>query len=281
MHRERPRSAASQESATVPGAARERKSATRRDPAPYNPDGRPFFRGFDPARVPTPCFVVDLAAVEHNLRILRDVADRSGATVLLALKAFALPATFGLVRRYLDGVCASGVYEARLGREEVAGDEPAFAIHTAAPAYSEADLARLLALSDHIVFNSLDQWHRHRRAALGTSAGRGGRSYGIRINPECSVSETALYDPCAPYSRLGITEGELRAQIRRAAGRPAAADATPHLPTLFKRGAPLAGITGLHLHALCENDSRALERVLGTVEDRFGWLLEHPEIRMF
>ncbi len=272
-------------SSDVTGAARARNADPRRDPRPYNPDGRPFFRNFDPAALPSPCFFVDLAAVEHNLGILRDVADRSGARVLLALKAFALPATFGLVRTYLDGVCASGVYEARLGREAVAGDATGFAVHTFAPAYSEVDFTHVLDFSDHIVFNTLDQWLRHRAVARNLPSDGSARSYGIRINPECSVGETALYDPSAPYSRLGSTEDELRAQLRRAAmhSEPSAAptDGTYYHRSLFKKGAPLEGITGVHMHVLCESDSHALERVLAAVEKRFGWLLRQPEIRMF
>ena len=120
------------------------------DPEPCNPDGRPYFRNFDPTGLPSPAFVVDRAAVEHNLRILRDTADASGARMLLALKAFALPGMMDLVDRYLDGACASGVYEARLGRETLSGS-----VHSFAPAYSAGDLALLLQLSDHISFNSL------------------------------------------------------------------------------------------------------------------------------
>ncbi|HKK49785.1 MAG TPA: carboxynorspermidine decarboxylase, partial [Alkalispirochaeta sp.] len=133
----------------------------RRDPRPYNPDGRPLFDGFDPASVPSPCFVVDTAAVEHNLRILREIADRAGVTVLLALKAFALPAVFGLVRHYLDGVCASGPYEAHLGRTEVRGQ-----VHTYGPAYSQTDIATLLQVTDHLSFNSLSHWARMRERSL-------------------------------------------------------------------------------------------------------------------
>lgn len=229
-------------------------SDPRRDPTPYNPDGRPYFRGFDPATVPSPCFVVDRSAVEHNLRILRETADRAGVTMLLALKAFALPAVFDLVRTYLDGVCASGPYEAQLGHQEVGTR-----IHTYGPAYSEADLELLLEVTDHLSFNSLAQWARFQTRAREAGSRRGELRFGLRINPEYSVGDTPLYDPCSPYSRLGTTAGQLRQDGL-------------HYPHVWE------GISGLHLHTLCENDSYALERTITAVEERFGEILARPEI---
>ncbi|MFW5826872.1 MAG: carboxynorspermidine decarboxylase [Alkalispirochaeta sp.] len=226
----------------------------RHDPRPYNPDGRPFFAGFDPASVPSPCFVVDIAAVEHNLRILRETADRAGATVLLALKAFALPAVFGLVRRYLDGVCASGPYEAHLGRAEVRGS-----VHTYGPAYSAADLETILSITDHLSFNSLAQWARLRDRCLAAQHTRRNLQFGLRINPEFSLGNTPLYDPCAPYSRLGTTIEQLRRDTAEHTG-------------------VWEGLSGLHFHTLCENDSYALEHTLDAVEERFGDILRRPEI---
>ena len=226
----------------------------RRDPRPYNPDGRPLFDGFDPASVPSPCFVVDTAAVEHNLRILREIADRAGVTVLLALKAFALPAVFGLVRHYLDGVCASGPYEAHLGRTEVRGQ-----VHTYGPAYSQTDIATLLQVTDHLSFNSLSHWARMRERSLDAQHTRPQLRFGLRINPEFSVGDTPLYDPCAPFSRLGTTAEQLRR------------DTAEHRHAW-------EGISGLHLHTLCENDSHALEHTLTAVEQRFGEILRRPEI---
>ncbi len=303
------------------------------DPTPYTPDDRPYFRGFDPAAVPSPCYVIDRAAVRWNLRILRDVADRSGATMLHALKAFAAPSIFDLIRSYLDGACASGRYEARLAREEIARAAPKashpFRVHTFAPAYAADELEELLELSDHLVFNSVDQWLRYRErcragrgptaappdAAGGPAAARlhgpddptvagpdapgdphatahspgagpprsataspgarpaGGPAaarpvFGLRINPECSLSEVPIYDPCAPGSRLGVTAAALTAatgSARRAQTPGGTAD-------------PLAGITELHFHALCEQDSYALETALEAVEERFGAYLRSPRI---
>ncbi|TVR68971.1 MAG: carboxynorspermidine decarboxylase [Spirochaetaceae bacterium] len=244
----------------------------RADPRPYNPDGRPYFEGFDPASVPSPCYVIDRAAVEWNLEILRDVADRSGATMLLALKAFAPPPLFPLFREYLDGACASGVYEARLAREEIAPalppDAPSrpFHVHTFAPAYSGEDLDVLLEISDHLLFNSLEQWGRFRDRCL---AAPRRLTFGLRVNPECSLGRVPLYDPCAPASRLGITAVELdrqRAAMRRAESSSSA----------FSD--PLDGITEIHFHTLCEDDSRALERTLQALENGFSTVLADPRI---
>lgn len=286
----------------------------RYDPAPWNPDGRPYFRGFDPESVPSPSYVIDRAAVEWNLRILREVADRSGATVLLALKAFAPPSLFPLFREYLDGACASGLYEARLAREEIAEDRGAersdahggpgggysggqtggsthggpggadaapFQVHTFAPAYSEAEFPHILDLSDHVIFNSLDQWLRFRplclAAAMPRTAGNarpggnappGGnarvklRTFGLRLNPECSLGSVPLYDPCATGSRLGTTAEELARALERNAGN----------------SDPLEGISEVHFHTLCEDDSRALEKTLIALDEKFGALLRDPRI---
>ncbi|MFP4210730.1 MAG: carboxynorspermidine decarboxylase [Alkalispirochaeta sp.] len=299
------------------------------DPRPYAPDDRPYFRGFDPAAVPSPAYVIDRAAVAYNLRILREVADRSGATILLALKAFALPEVFDLVARYLDGVCASGVYEATLGFTEIAplrerasvpasnrstprepgpggtaspstGYSPAdhltdvsgspsspFRIHTFAPAYTATDLDTLRRYSNHLSFNSLRQYHRHFRgrhigpvglkapahpepAGLEASAARpvppGHTRYGIRINPECPLGDHEIYDPCAPYSRLGQIREEFDEDLRAFGDGPDPLSAALH------------GISGLHFHTLCENDSHALEQTLAAVTERFGDILEREEI---
>jgi carboxynorspermidine decarboxylase len=232
-------------------------SPVLRHTPPIIPDGRSYFDFFDPASVPSPCFVVDIAAVEHNLRILREVADEAGATVLLALKAFALPAIFPLVRNYLDGVCASGVYEARLGREEIApqpGKSRRFQVHTYAPAYTESELSTVVRLSDHVNFNSYSQWQRVRHLCPPTAA-----RYGLRINPEYSTGTTPLYDPCAPGSRLGITAEELARQMGPSKD--------------------LAGISELHMHTLCEADASALEKTTIALEERFGDVLKRDEIR--
>jgi carboxynorspermidine decarboxylase len=158
----------------------------------------------------------------------------------LALKAFAMFDQFGLIRKYLDGTCASGLYEARLGREEFQKE-----VHTFSPIYTEDEFEDILHLSDHIIFNSFTQWERFKPICLKKADTH---RFGLRINPEHSEVETALYDPCAPGSRLGIRQADFE-------------------------GKDLEGISGLHFHVLCENNADALERTLGAVEKRFGDLL--------
>jgi carboxynorspermidine decarboxylase len=194
----------------------------------------------DFGQVDSPAYVIDVAALERNLRTLADVQASAGCSILLALKGFATWATFPLVGKYLDGVAASGPDEARLGREELGKQ-----VHTYCPAFSETTLAETLRYSDHVVFNSPSQVDRFRRAVT-EHAGR--VSFGLRINPEHSEVDVAIYDPCAPGSRLGTTVAEL-------------ADAN------------LDGVTGLHFHTLCEVGADALARTLKVVEDRFApWL---------
>jgi carboxyaminopropylagmatine decarboxylase len=196
------------------------------------------FRLLDARRLPSPCFVVDEVAVEENLRILRHVQDASGAKVLAALKAFSMWSLGPLVGRYLSGVCASGVHEARLGREYFGGE-----VHTYSAAYSEPDLKEVLKLSDHVVFNSPAQWKRFR------SICPPGKKYGLRVNPEHSEGHTALYDPSAPFSRLGTPRSGI-----------APGD--------------LDGLSGLHFHTLCEQDLPPLVRTLAVFEEKFGALLQ-------
>jgi len=190
--------------------------------------------------VPTPCFVVDEDALKRNLAVLAAVKERTGCKILLALKGFAMWSTFPLLRETLDGVCASSLWEARLGREMFGGE-----VHTFAAAYSEADLVELLPLCDEIDFNSFAQWERFRplveRATQPVAIG-------LRINPECSTGRTALYDPCAPQSRLGIPRDQFD-------------------------GESLDGISGLHFHTLCEQNADALEVTLKAVEEKFGEIL--------
>jgi carboxynorspermidine decarboxylase len=195
---------------------------------------------FDPNTVPSPCFVVDEAALRDNLEALADIRRRSGAKVLLALKAFAMFDQFPLIREYLDGTCASGLYEARLGREEFQKE-----VHTFSPAYTEEEFGDILRLSDHIIFNSFSQWQRFKPICMEKGDTR---RFGLRINPECSEAPVALYDPCAPKSRLGIRRAEFEEK-------------------------DLDGITGLHFHVLCEQNADALGRTLGAVERGFGELL--------
>ena len=196
------------------------------------------FSRLDVRRLPSPCFVVDEVAVEENLQLLNRVQKQSGAKVLLALKAFSMWSMGPLVAKYLSGTCASGVHEARLGREHFGGE-----VHTYSAAYSEADLKEVLKLSDHVVFNSPAQWKRFRSICPPE------KKYGLRVNPEHSEGHTALYDPSAPFSRLGTT----RAQIQPG---------------------DLDGLSGLHFHTLCEQDLPPLERTLAVFEGKFDGLLK-------
>ena len=197
--------------------------------------GEATARAIDISTLETPCFVTDLGALEANLKLLRSVMDRSGCTILLALKGFAQWSTFPLVRRYLAGATSSSVAEARLAREELGGE-----VHAYAPAYSDSEMAELVTLADHIVLNSPAQWRRHRAAIE-----RAGRSAGLRVNHEHQEVEVALYDPAGTCSRLGTTRSNVRAE-------------------------DLAGLDGLHFHTLCQTNSDALERAVAAFEAKFG-----------
>lgn len=205
------------------------------------------FDGFDARRVPSPCFVVDEAAVERNLQILHRVQEESGAKVLAALKAFSMWSLAPLVSKYLSGTCASGLHEARLGREEYGGE-----VHVFSAAYTEHDLAEILKIADHVVFNSFGQWQRFQPLLQQAKQERPHLKYGLRINPRHSEGEVAIYDPCAPCSRLGI-------------------------PLSQFEGESLEGISGLHFHTLCEQDVEPLKRTLAAVEAQFGDLLHTME----
>jgi carboxynorspermidine decarboxylase len=189
------------------------------------------------SRVETPCYLINEGTIRKNCEILDLIRQRTGAKILLALKAYALWSTFPLIRRYLHGVCASGGFEARLGREEF-GKE----VHTYSPAFPDAELDEAIRWSDHIIFNSLFQWKRYRDRIKAS-----GRTIeiGLRVNPGHSEVAVLLYDPCAPGSRLGLTPEDLK-------------------------GEDLTGIDGLHFHALCEQDADVLARVLASFEERFG-----------
>ena len=193
--------------------------------------------------LPTPCYVVDQSLLERNLRILRGVMDRTGCRILLAQKAFSMYAVYPLIGRFLSGTAASGLYEARLGREEMGGE-----VHVFSPAYREEEFDEIVSLCDHIVFNSFSQLGRFRARALAA-----GKRVGLRINPECSTQEGhAIYDPCAPGSRLGVTRANFHPD-------------------------DLDGVSGLHFHTLCEQDADALIRTVEAVEEQFGPWLEQME----
>ena len=187
----------------------------------------------------TPYFLVDETRLTHNLEILRDVQERAGYKILLAQKAFSMFAVYPLLRQYLAGSTASGLYEARLGHEEFGGET-----HVFSPAYREDEWDELLQYADDIVFNSPAQVRR-----FAPRARAAGKSCGLRLNPEHSTQEGhAIYDPCSPGSRLGTTLAQFDESI---------------LPLL----------DGLHFHTLCEQNSDALEETVAAVEEKFGrWL---------
>ncbi len=189
------------------------------------------------SQIPTPAYVLDLPKLRQNGEILAGVSARTGCRILLAQKAFSAYSVYPLLREYLAGTTASSLFEARLGREEMGGET-----HIFAPAYRSQDMPQIAQLCDHIVFNSLSQLHRHRQVCQG-------RSLGLRINPQCSTQEGhAIYDPCAPGSRLGI-------------------------PPQGLTEADMAGVDGLHFHTLCEQNADALVKTLAAVEEKFGHLL--------
>ncbi|NJC88785.1 MAG: carboxynorspermidine decarboxylase [Desulfuromonas sp.] len=189
------------------------------------------------ALAPSPAYVVDLGRLRHNLAILDAVQKRSGAKILLALKAFAMWSTFPIIRETLHGVCASSPWEARLGREEFGRE-----VHSFAAAFKESDVRELLTISNHLVFNSFNQLERFRPL---WEKERGRVSVGLRVNPEHTEGQVEIYDPCAPKSRLGIPRREFA-------------------------GKSLAGVEGLHFHTLCEQLFEPLERTAKVFEEKFG-----------
>ena len=188
----------------------------------------------------TPAFIIDEARLRRNCETLLGVKRRTGCKILLAQKAYSAYATYPIIAEYLDGTTASGLYEARLGKEKFGGET-----HVYNPAYKPCDFDALIGLADHIVFNSTGQVRKYAERAKGA-----GKSVGLRVNPECSTqSGHAIYDPCAPYSRLGVTKAEFDESV---------------LPLL----------DGLHFHTLCEQDSDALETTLRAFDERFGGFMK-------
>ncbi|WP_370827557.1 carboxynorspermidine decarboxylase [Fournierella massiliensis] len=186
--------------------------------------------------ISTPYFLVDETRLVQNLEILRQVADQAGCKILLAQKAFSMFSCYPLLRRYLAGSTASGLYEARLGREHFGGET-----HVFSPAYKPEEFEELLSYADHFVFNSPRQLQK-----FGPAAKAAGKAVGLRVNPECSTQEGhAIYDPCAPGSRLGTTLANFDESL---------------LPLL----------DGLHFHTLCEQNSDDLETTVAAFEEKFG-----------
>jgi carboxynorspermidine decarboxylase len=200
---------------------------------------------FDVNAIETPAYVIDLALLRRNLEKLAMVQREAGVKVLLALKGYSMFSTFSLVREYLSGCCASGLQEALLAHQEFGRE-----VHVYAPAFKPHEIEQIIPIADHISFNSVAQWRRFRpMLEAARAAGKHAPSPGLRVNPEHSEVEVSLYDPCSPGCRLGIRADALE-------------------------GEDLRGIEGLHFHALCEQGSDVLERVVGAVEQRFPRFLE-------
>lgn len=189
--------------------------------------------------VETPAYIVDGRLLEKNARLLHSIMERTGCRILLAQKAFSMFAAYPLLSGYLSGTTASSLFEAKLGREEFGGET-----HIFSPAYKESDFPEILAICDHIVFNSFSQWKKFQ--AQVKACGRP-VSCGIRINPEYSEIETDLYNPCFAGSRLGTKAENFEEDLE--------------------------GICGLHFHTMCEQNSDTLIRTLEKVEEKFGHLL--------
>jgi len=222
---------------------------------------RPYFKNFSPLGLPSPCFVVDRAAITYNLKILADIGQKSGATILAALKAFSFYEVFDLVEQYLSGACASGIHEARLAREKINKE-----VHVFAPAYKPEEVTELLLLADHLVFNNLHQWLRYQDQCLDAKKSRPQLSFGIRINPEHSEGAVPIYDPCAPGSRLGITRSQWNRELAIASQKGKSPQEV------------LQGITGIHFHTLCEQGAEPLERTLAAIEQTWGDVLNLDQI---
>jgi carboxynorspermidine decarboxylase len=204
----------------------------------------------DLAALPTPCYVVDERLLTRNLEILDGVQRRTGCKILLALKGYSLFATFPLISRYLAGITASSLYEARLGREEMNRE-----VHIYAPAYRPDDFPAILGLCDHIIFNSFSQWRQFRGQVAAENGSRSRQvECGLRVNPGYSEITTPLYDPCAPFSRLGIPHNAFKAE-------------------LLADPAALAGLDGLHFHAMCEQNSDTLWRIAEKFDAQYSQAL--------
>lgn len=193
-------------------------------------------------------FVISIAALRHNAALLRQIKEGSGCKVALALKGFSCWKAFKYINDELDGCCASGLWEGLLARDH-------FQKHvlTYSPAYDDEDIATLCELSHHLDFNSLSQWFRFKERVMQHPRYLSGElKCGLRINPEYSTNPTPLYDPCVPGSRLGVTKAQLA-------------------------GADLTGLSGLHFHTLCEQNSDDLEATLEVVYEKFGHLLQSKQ----
>ncbi|THF68834.1 carboxynorspermidine decarboxylase [Deinococcus sp. Arct2-2] len=207
------------------------------------PDVTPI-ESVDWAAIPSPAFVLDELRLRRNLALISRVQQESGAQIIVAFKGFSMWSAFPMLREYgITGATASSLNEARLASEEMKGE-----VHVYAPAYSDSEFPQILALADHLVFNSFSQWERFRPQVQAARAAGQVVHVGIRVNHEYGEVETDLYNPAGPFSRLGVTRREFREDL-------------------------LDGVDGLHFHSLCENDSGTLERTLEAFEEKFGEFL--------
>ncbi|MDB5046207.1 MAG: carboxynorspermidine decarboxylase [Deinococcus sp.] len=207
------------------------------------PDVTPV-ESVDWAAIPSPAFVLDESRLRRNLTLISRVQQESGAQIIVAFKGFSMWSAFPMLREYgITGATASSLNEARLAREEMKGE-----VHVYAPAYSDSEFPQILALADHLVFNSFSQWERFKPQVQAARAAGQVVHVGIRVNHEYGEVETDLYNPAGPFSRLGVTRREFREDL-------------------------LDGVDGLHFHSLCENDSTTLERTLEAFEEKFGEFL--------
>ncbi len=196
----------------------------------------------------TPCYIIDERALRHNLEILQKVEQDTGAHVLLAQKAFACHALYPMIGRYISGTTASGLYEAMLGHEKMGLEN-----HVYAPAYKAKDMEVLAGICDHIIFNSLAQYKQHRETVRRMERPEKPVSMGLRVNPAFSTQDHAVYDPCAPYSRLGMTAEALAEALTEDFG-----------------GSLPPDVEGLHFHTLCEQDADDLVATFRAVEKKFA-----------
>lgn len=194
--------------------------------------------------LPTPCYVVDEGKIRKNLEILADLEQECGCHILLAQKAFSMYSLYPMIGQYISGTTASGLYEARLGYEEMGKEN-----HVFAPAYKEKDMEELVQICDHIIFNSFAQYEKYKKMCRESAKVRKDKkavSVGIRINPQCSTQEGhEIYDPCGYASRLGVTEEQFREDL-------------------------LEGVEGLHFHTLCEQNADDLVTTFQAFEKKFG-----------
>ena len=190
--------------------------------------------------LPSPAYIVDETLLVRNLKLLSEVASAAGCRILLAQKAFSMYSLYPLIGGYLSGAAASSLFEARLAAEEMKKE-----VHIYSPAYREDEFKEITGICSHVIFNSFTQWRRYKNVSKNVECG-------MRVNPGYSEIDAKIYDPCAPHSRLGVPFGEFLLEESQ-----------------------LEGLTGLHFHTMCEQNSDVLERTLMVVRKKFGRFLRH------